>query len=102
MSLIHYNNEDFNQLIQGPTLVDFYAEWCGPCKMISPILEEISNSREDVKIVKINVDENPELARQYKVMSIPTMIMFNNGIEKEKHIGFLPKEEIENLIQNNL
>jgi len=101
MSLIHFNNENFDELISnGKVLVDFYANWCGPCKMISPILEEIASERDDVTIVKVDVDNNSDLATKYGVMSIPTMILFNNGVEVNKHIGFLPKDEIVNLIEN--
>ena len=103
MSLIHLENEDFDTLISnGVTLVDFYAEWCGPCKMISPILEEISNERNDFKIVKVNVDNYPSLATRYGIMSIPTMIVFKDSMEVDKNIGFLPKEEIISLIEKNM
>jgi len=101
MSLIHFNNENFDELISsGKVLVDFYANWCGPCKMISPILEEISNEKNDIAIVKVDVDNNNDLAIKYGIMSIPTIILFNDGVEVSKHIGFLPKEEIINLIEN--
>lgn len=101
MSLIHFDNENFYELISsGKVLVDFYANWCGPCKMIGPILEEIAMERNDVTIVKVDVDNNSDLAVNYGVMSIPTMILFNDGVEVNKHIGFLPKEEIINLIEN--
>lgn len=101
MSLIHFNNENFDELISsGKVLVDFYANWCGPCKMISPLLEEIASERDDITIIKIDVDNNSDLATKYGVMSIPTMILFNNGVETNKHIGFLPKDEIINLIEN--
>ena len=82
----------------GKVLVDFYAEWCGPCKMIAPILEEISNERDDIKIVKVNTDEFESLAQKYGIMSIPTMILFVDGKEQAKSIGFIPKEEIINFI----
>lgn len=101
MSLIHFNNENFDELIsKGKVLVDFYANWCGPCKMISPILEEIGIEKDDVIIVKVDVDNNSDLATKYGVMSIPTMILFENGKEINKHIGFLPKDEIISLIEN--
>ena len=86
----------------GVVLVDFYADWCGPCKMVSPILEEISEERNDFKIIKVNVDKASELATKYGVMSIPTMIVFKNGVEVDKNIGFLPKDDIIKLIEKNM
>ena len=103
MSLIHFENENFNDLKRdGVVLVDFYADWCGPCKMVSPILEEISEERNDFKIIKVNVDKASELATKYGVMSIPTMIVFKNGVEVDKNIGFLPKDDIIKLIEKNM
>jgi len=84
-----------NLLQDGIYLVDFYADWCGPCKMLGDVLENM----EDINIIKINVDEHQEIARQFGVMSIPTMIVFKNGVEVQKQIGFLPEEEIRNLIK---
>ena len=78
-----------------PVLVDFWAEWCTPCKMIAPILEEISAENEGkIRIAKIDVDANPALARQFDVMSIPTLILFKNGREAERLVGYMPKERI--------
>ena len=82
--------EEFNEEIKGEVLVDFYADWCGPCKMLAPILEEI-----DMNILKVNVDQFQELALKYGVMSIPTLIKFKNGEEIKKTIGFKTKEELE-------
>lgn len=95
MEIIHANEENFNDLIMnGKVLVDFFATWCGPCKMLTPILEELASDRSDTKIVKVDVDECEGLARQFGVMSIPTLIQFDNGKIIDKKIGFQSKEEI--------
>lgn len=95
MEIIHADESNFNELISnGKILVDFFATWCGPCKMLSPILEEISSDRSDTKIIKVDVDECQNLAKQFGVMSIPTLILMENGQIKDKKIGFQSKEEI--------
>ena len=78
-----------------PVLVDFWAPWCGPCRVVSPILAEINSEREDLRVVKLNVDENQITAVQYEVLSIPTMILFRNGQAAKKLIGAQPKSRIE-------
>ena len=91
------NNQNFqNEIIEnaGIALVDFYADWCGPCKMLSPIIDEIAEERTDITVGKVNVDENNSLAAKYNVMSIPTMIIFKNGKEQARVIGVRPKEDI--------
>ena len=76
------------------TLVDFWAPWCGPCRMVAPVLEEIAAERDDLKIAKLNVDDNQQTAAQYHVFSIPTMILFRNGVEAKKIIGAFPKKKL--------
>lgn len=79
-------------------LVDFWAAWCGPCKMLSPVIDEISSEREDLKVCKINIDEQPELAQQFAVMSIPTLLVFKNGEVTNKTIGLQSKDAILSLL----
>lgn len=78
-----------------PVLVDFWAPWCGPCRMVTPVLEEIAGERPDLKIVKLNVDENQGVAVKYEVLSIPTMILFKAGTPAKKIIGAYPKKKLE-------
>ena len=91
MSLIHYE-KDFNELIKKEAVVDFYATWCGPCKMFGPIFEEVSKEK-DVNFVKLDVDNFSDIAREYGVMSIPTIIVFRDGKEVKRFTGFMSKEE---------
>jgi thioredoxin 1 len=82
-----------------PVVVDFWAEWCGPCRMIAPALDEISGSLgEKVKIVKLNVDENPQTAAKYGIMSIPTLMLFKNGELASRQVGAAPKQKLEQWI----
>ena len=95
MSVLKLNSNDFNQVIaNGTVLVDFYADWCGPCRMLAPIVDEIANENPDIKVGKVNVDENVELASHFGVMSIPTLIVFKNGRESARMVGARPKESI--------
>ena len=78
-----------------PVLVDFWAPWCGPCRIIAPHLEELDNEREDLTVVKLNVDENPQVAAKYGIMSIPTLILFKNGEVAKQVVGALPKSRLQ-------
>ena len=91
--------EFYNEIKEGKTLVDFYANWCGPCKMLSPIIHELSEEVTDIKFLKVDIDEESELAEKYDVMSIPTIILFENGVEVKKNIGLISKSELEKFIK---
>lgn len=97
MSVINIEEKEFEQKVlksNRKVLVDFYADWCGPCKMLSPIIDEISNDVDDIDFFKINVDNAEEISRRYGVMSIPTLIVFENGKEVKKSVGFKSKDEL--------
>ncbi len=101
MSVIKINKENFASEVLNsdkPVLLDFYADWCGPCRMVGPIVSEISDDRSDVKVGKINVDEQPELAAQFQVMSIPMLVVIKNGKLANQAVGYRSKEQIEAML----
>ena len=79
----------------GPVIVDFWAPWCGPCRVVAPVLEEIASERDDLRIVSLNVDDNQQTAARYEVLSIPTLILFRDGAEAKRIVGALPKRRLE-------
>lgn len=97
MSVININKNNFQEEVMNanqPVLVDFWAAWCGPCQMLGPVIEEIAAERNDIKVAKVNVDEQPELASQFQVMSIPTLIVIKDGQIVNKSVGAKPKDQI--------
>ncbi len=79
-------------------LVDFWASWCGPCRMLSPVVDQIAEERKDIKVCKVNIDEQPELAQKFDVMSIPTLLVFRDGKQVNSSVGVRPKQDILNLL----
>ena len=100
MSALKINKEEFEKIrnSEGVVLLDFYADWCGPCRMVSPIIEEIAKERSDIKVGKINVDQEPELAKQFGIMSIPTLVVMERGRIKRQESGARSKKGILDLL----
>lgn len=101
--LVYATDSNFKEQVQsGVSVVDFYADWCGPCKMIAPILEQLSDEREDFKIVKIDVDANQKTAVEFGVRNIPTLLIVKDGVEVARQVGFVPKPKLVTLIEAQL
>lgn len=102
MEIIKVNSQNFEEEViksEKTVLIDFYADWCGPCKMLSPIIDEIAEENSDIKVVKVNVDDSQDLAMKYQVMSIPTLVVIKNGEEVNRSVGLIDKAQVVNLIK---
>lgn len=101
--MLELNKENFDEQIKsGATAVDFWAEWCGPCKMLGPIFEELSTEIKDVKFAKVNVDENEEISANASVRGIPTIILYKDGQEVDRIVGLMPKPSLKKKIEDTL
>lgn len=101
MALVYANNDNFNEEIaKGTVLLDFYADWCAPCRMIGPVLEQIANENEDIKVVKVNVDENPDLSSNFGVRGIPALFVIKEGKTVAQKAGFMPKDALVDWVKN--
>lgn len=102
MEVLNVTSENFGEEVlksDKTVLIDFYADWCGPCKMLSPIIEAVANENEDIKVVKINVDNAQDLAIEYQVMSIPTIVVIKDGQEVNRTVGVVSKSQIEEMVK---
>ena len=96
------SSENFKEEVlnsEKPVLVDFYADWCGPCKMLSPVIDKLAEELEDVKVCKVNVDTEPTISIEYNIMSIPTLLVFENCVEVNRSVGLVSKEEVLELLK---
>jgi len=101
MALLSINEDNFEKsVMKGVSIVDFWAIWCGPCRLMSPIVEEIAKEMTDINVYKLNVDDNPELTAKFNIMSIPTIIIFKDGEEVEQTVGVVSKSVLVNKIKN--
>ncbi len=103
MDIIKIKEEEFEEKVlknNKKVLVDFYADWCGPCRMLSPIIEEIAKENDEYEFVKVNVDDCPDVSRKYGIMSIPTLIVFEKGEEKKKTLGFHSLDEVKEFLKD--
>ena len=101
MKIVEVNQDNFNEEVlknEKKVLVDFYADWCGPCKMIRPIIEEIAEKNDDIKIASVNIEKEEGLAEKYDVSSIPCLVVFKKGKETKRNVGLIPKNDIEKMI----
>ena len=101
MAVVNITNQNYEEEVlksDKTVLMDFWASWCGPCQMLSPVVDALAEEREDIKVVKVNTDEVPLLAQEFRVMSIPTLVVMKNGEETNHSIGVISKEEIEHLL----
>ena len=97
MKVLHVNKDNFHNEVlnsEKPVLLDFFASWCGPCRMVGPILDEIAEEREDIKVCKVDIDEQPELASRFRIMSVPTLMVLKDGNIVDQSIGARPKHQI--------
>ena len=97
MKVLHVNKDNFHKEVlssEKPVLLDFFASWCGPCRMVGPILDEIAEEREDIEVCKVDIDEQPELASRYRIISVPTLMVLKNGNIVDQSIGARPKHQI--------